>query len=53
MENKILAKTLPEGGEDAGIGNKTYVKYGGTYYRPVQADGRNKYEAAEVKDGDS
>jgi hypothetical protein len=46
MENKILAKTLPEGGEDAGIGNKTY-------YRPVQADGRNKYEAAEVKDGDS
>jgi hypothetical protein len=52
MENKILAKNLSEGGKHAGIGNKTYVKYGGTYYWPVQADGRNKNEAAEVKDGD-
>jgi hypothetical protein len=40
---------LPEGGEEVKIGDQTYVQFGETYYQPIQVDGQNMYEIAEVK----
>ncbi len=40
---------LPEGGQEVKIGDQTYVKIGETYYQPVQIDGQNKYEIAQVE----
>ena len=43
---------LPEGGEEVKIGDQTYVKVGETYYQPVKEDGKDKYEVAQIEDGD-
>ena len=40
---------LPEGGEEATIGDQKYVKFGETYYQPIQQDGKDRYEVIEVK----
>ena len=41
---------LPEGGEEVKIGEQTYVKFGDTYYQPIQLDGEEAYEIVEVKE---
>ncbi|WP_335966340.1 DUF6515 family protein [Galbibacter sp. PAP.153] len=46
-----LVEHLPEGGEEVRIGDQTYVKYGETYYQPVQVNGKNQYEVVDVKEG--
>ncbi|WP_057938678.1 DUF6515 family protein [Algoriphagus resistens] len=43
---------LPEGAEEVKVGDQTYVKYGDTYYLPVQVDGKNAYEIAQVEELD-
>ena len=45
-----VVENLPEGGEEVKIGDQTYVKYGETYYLPIQRDGKNMYEVADVRD---
>ena len=40
---------LPDGGEEVKIGDVTYVKFGETYYQPIEVDGINKYEIVLVE----
>ncbi|AWW32111.1 hypothetical protein DN752_19305 [Echinicola strongylocentroti] len=47
-----VVTNLPEGAEEVKVGDQTYVKYGETYYQPVQVDNKNKYEVADVQDAD-
>ncbi|MDG1277451.1 MAG: DUF6515 family protein [Algoriphagus sp.] len=44
-----VVDALPEGGEEVKVGDQTYVKIGDTYYLPVQVDGKNMYEIAQVE----
>jgi hypothetical protein len=37
-------------GEDVKMGDITYVKLGDTYYQPIQQDGKDMYEVADVED---
>lgn len=48
-----LVEHLPEGGEEVKIGDVTYVKYGETYYQPVQVDGKNMYEVVDAVEEES
>ena len=41
---------LPEGGEEVKVGDQTYVKFGETYYQPIQLDGEDMYEIVEVRE---
>jgi len=45
-----LVENLPEGGEEVKVGDVTYVKYGETYYQPVQVDGKDMYEVVDVQE---
>ncbi len=47
-----VVDNLPEGGEEVRIGDQTYVKIGETYYQPVEVDGKDKYEVAQIEDED-
>lgn len=47
-----VVTNLPDGAEEVKVGDQTYVKYGETYYQPVQVEGKNKYEVADVQDAD-
>ena len=44
-----IVDVLPEGGEEVKVGEETYVKIGDTYYLPVQVDGKDMYEIAQVE----
>jgi hypothetical protein len=44
-----IVDALPEGGEEVKVGDQTYVKIGDTYYLPVQVDGKDMYEIAQVE----
>ncbi len=44
-----IVENLPEGAEEVKVGDQTYVKYGETYYLPVQKDGKNVYEVVDVQ----
>jgi hypothetical protein len=44
-----VVENLPEGGEEVTIGDRKYVKLGGTYYQPIKKDGKDMYEVVEVK----
>ena len=44
-----IVEQLPEGGEEVTIGEQKYVKFGETYYQPIEQDGKQKYEVVEVK----
>jgi len=46
-----VVDNLPEGAEEVKVGDNTYVKYGETYYQPVQVDGKNKYEVVDAQEG--
>lgn len=41
---------LPEGAEEVKVGDETYVKYGDTYYMPVQVDNEEMYEIVQVEE---
>jgi hypothetical protein len=43
-----VVESLPDGGEEVTIGDQKYVKVGDTYYIPVQRDGKDVYEVAQV-----
>jgi hypothetical protein len=45
-----VVANLPEGGEEVKVGDVTYVKYGDTYYQPIQKDGKNMYEVVNVEE---
>ena len=44
-----IVEHLPEGGEEVTIGEQKYVKFGETYYQPIEKDGKPMYEVVEVK----
>lgn len=44
-----VVENLPEGGEEVTMGDQKYVKVGETYYQPIQQDGKNMYEVADVQ----
>ena len=48
-----VVKDLPEGGEEVKIGDVTYVKFGETYYQPIERDGENMYEVVQIEEGES
>jgi hypothetical protein len=48
-----VVESLPEGGEEVKIGDQTYVKFGETYYQPIEKDGRSMYEVVLVEEGGS
>ena len=45
-------ENLPEGSEEVKVGDQTYVKYGETYYMPVEVNGKKMYEVADIKEED-
>lgn len=45
-----VVENLPEGGDEVKIGDVTYVKYGETYYQPIELDGKNMYEVVNVEE---
>lgn len=45
-----IVPNLPEGGEEVKMGEVTYVKFGETYYQPIQVDGKDMYEIVEVEE---
>lgn len=47
-----IVEDLPEGGEEVKIGDVTYVKYGETYYQPIEKDGKDVYEVVQVEEGE-
>ena len=48
----VVVTNLPEGAEEVRVGDQTYVKYGETYYQPVQVEGDDRYEVADVQPAD-
>jgi hypothetical protein len=44
-----VVQNLPEGGKEVKIGDQTYVQVGDTFYQPIQQDGKNMYEVAQVE----
>ena len=40
---------LPPGGEEVTVGEQKYVKFGETYYQPIEQNGKKKYEVVDVK----
>ena len=36
--------------EEVKIGDQTYVKFGDTYYQPIELDGEEAYEIVDVKE---
>ncbi|GMQ26739.1 hypothetical protein Aoki45_34220 [Algoriphagus sp. oki45] len=47
-----VVSALPEGAEEVKVGDQTFVKYGDTYYMPVEVDGKNMYEIVQVEEED-
>jgi hypothetical protein len=45
-----VVEHLPEGGEEVKIGDVTYVKFGATYYQPIQKNGKSMYEVVNVEE---
>jgi len=45
-----IVEHLPEGGEEVEMGDVKFVKVGDTYYQPMQQDGKDVYEIADVEE---
>jgi biotin carboxyl carrier protein len=45
-----VVEHISEGGEEVKLGDQTYVKFGETYFQPIQLDGKNVYEVADVEE---
>ena len=50
--NSAIASVRPKPSKEVKIGDQTYVKVGETYYQPVKVDGKDKYEVAQVEQGE-
>jgi hypothetical protein len=50
-EAGTVVENLPEGGEEVTVGDRKYVKFGETYYQPIEEDGEPMYEVVEVREG--
>lgn len=46
----FLMPNVSEGGEEVKMGEITYVKLGETYFQPIQENGKDMYEVADVED---
>ena len=44
-----LVENLSEGGEEVKIGDRTLIRFGETYYQPVQVNGKNMYEVVYIE----
>lgn len=44
-----LVENLSEGGEEVKIGDRTFIRFGETYYQPVQVNGKNMYEVVYIE----
>ncbi len=44
-----VVDNLPPGGEEVTVGDRTYVRFGETYYQPIAENGQSKYEVVEIK----
>jgi hypothetical protein len=44
-----VVEYLPPGGEEVTIGEQRYVRFGETYYQPIERDGRPAYEVVQVR----
>jgi len=47
-----VVENLPDGAEEVRIGDQTYVKYGETYYQPIQVDGKDMYEVVNIEEAE-
>jgi Family of unknown function (DUF6515) len=45
-----VVEHVSDGGEEVKMGDITYVKMGETYYQPIQKDGKDMYEVADVEE---
>jgi hypothetical protein len=41
---------ISEGGEEVTLGDVKYVKFGETYFQPIQENGKNMYEVVDVEE---
>jgi hypothetical protein len=44
-----VVDNLPPGGEEITVGERKYVRFGETYYQPIDQNGTNRYEVVEIK----
>jgi hypothetical protein len=44
-----IVENLPQGGTEVTIGNQRYVRFGETYYQPIQMNGKVMYEVVAVE----
>ena len=45
-----VVENISDGAEEVKLGDITYVKMGETYFQPIQLNGKNMYEVADVED---
>jgi biotin carboxyl carrier protein len=45
-----VVEHISEGGEEVKMGDVTYVKFGETYFQPIQENGKNMYEVVDVEE---
>ncbi|WP_373523087.1 DUF6515 family protein [Aquiflexum sp.] len=45
-----LVENLSDGGEEIKIGDRTLIRFGETYYQPVQVNGRNMYGVVYIEE---
>jgi hypothetical protein len=45
----MVVDQLPPGGEVVTVGNQQYIRFGQTYYQPIEVGGQPKYEVVEVR----
>jgi len=45
----MVVDRLPPGGEEVTVGEQRYVRFGATYYQPIEQNGQPRYEVVEVK----
>jgi len=45
-----VVEHISEGGEEVTIGDMKYVKFGETYFQPIQENGKNMYEVVDVEE---
>jgi biotin carboxyl carrier protein len=45
-----VVEHISEGGEEVTMGDVKYVKFGETYFQPIQENGKNMYEVVDVEE---
>lgn len=47
-----VVENVSEGGEEVKMGDVTYIKFGDTFFQPIQKDGKDMYEVVDVEKED-